>query len=75
MSRCFSAAWASLGLVSTAAFVYKPGSGGEIWDPSVTWWRGNWYLHAMYQYPGDGTNVYKVLQYPSLQEIGFTDPN
>ena len=38
-------------------FLYQPGTGGQIWDPSVTWWRGKWY--AMYQYPGDRTNVCK----------------
>lgn len=39
-------------------FLYQPGTGGQIWDPSVTWWRGKWYAHAMYQHPGDRTNVY-----------------
>ena len=53
------------------AFLYQPGSPsgnivsegkpgmGEIWDPSVTWWRGKWYAHAMYQKPGLPTNVYE----------------
>ena len=39
-------------------FLYQPSTGGQIWDPSVTWWRGKWYAHAMYQSPGDRTNVY-----------------
>ena len=59
-------------LVSPAtSFLYQPGSPsgnivsegkpgmGEIWDPSVTWWRGKWYAHAMYQKPGLRTNVYE----------------
>ena len=41
-------------------FLYQPGTGGQIWDPSVTYWRGRWYAHCMYQFPGDRTNVYKA---------------
>ena len=44
--------------VPLAAFLYQPATGGQIWDPSVTWWRGRYYAHAMYQHPGDRTNVY-----------------
>ena len=48
----------------STAFLYQPGSPsnqslGEIWDPSVTWWRGKYYAHAMYQKPGLRTNVYE----------------
>jgi hypothetical protein len=58
-------------LAPASAFLYQPGSPsgnivsegkpgmGEIWDPSVTWWRGKWYAHAMYQEPGLRTNVYE----------------
>lgn len=61
-AQLFTPAW---------AFLYQPGSPsgnivsegkpgmGEIWDPSVTWWRGKWYAHAMYQKPGLRTNVYE----------------
>ena len=33
-----------------SAFLYQPGSPsgksfGEIWDPSITWWRGKWCVH------------------------------
>lgn len=49
-----------------SAFVYQPGSPtgkagqlGQIWDPSVTWWAGKWYAHAMYQAPGLKTNEYR----------------
>ena len=50
-------------LGASSAFLYQPGSPsgkslGEIWDPSVTWWRGKWYAHAMYQAPGLRTNEY-----------------
>jgi hypothetical protein len=44
----FSRLPALLLLVGDAsAFLYQPGSPsgtslGEIWDPSVTWWRGKW---------------------------------
>lgn len=55
--RC---ATALLLVVWTDAFLYQPGSKGQIWDPSVTWWRGRWYAHAMYQFPGDPTNTYKA---------------
>jgi len=42
----------------SSAFLYQPGTGGQIWDPSITWWRGKWYAHTMYQRPGDKTNSY-----------------
>ena len=47
-------------VIKVGAFLYQPGTKGQIWDPSVTWWRGKWYAHAMYQYPEDKTNVYKA---------------
>ncbi len=42
---------------AVGAFVWQPTS-GQIWDPSVTFFQGSWYAHAMYQEPGDPTNVY-----------------
>ena len=52
----------SIGLVLSClplplGFLYQP-LNGQIWDPSVTYWRGSWYSHSMYQRPGDRTNVY-----------------
>ena len=57
--------WGALLLGAPAnAFLYQPGSPsgqsiGEIWDPSITFWRGRWFAHAMYQAPGLRTNDYR----------------
>ena len=59
-------------------FLYQPGSpqgntsAGQIWDPSITWWRNKFYMHAMYQYPSDTTNVLLRLYEATLGE-GWLD--